>query len=362
MTTGLSIYFGTDNEKNQAVLKKAKDAKMSYAFTSLHLPEEQVTDYRESVRKLLEKCREYNLNLIADISPATLGKLNCQSYDDLVELGFDYIRLDYGFSNEEVIQLSEKFHLVFNGSTLSNQDIQEWKAMGADFTRFTACHNFYPKPLTGLSLKRVKEINQKLRSLGFMTMSFVAGDQDYRGPLYKGLPTVEEHRNQNVFFNMLQLFHETESDVVLIGDIDVSKGVWNQIREYNEGFITLRADILEPYCFVKNMIHHDRPDSSDYLIRSQESRLFQRVPTNEENQNHDTLKQYRPKIVIEEAKERKQGAICISNELYLRYEGELEIARLDLEADEKVNVIGYVKEEDIQYLPYIKDGFGFVLK
>ena len=55
------------------------------------------------------------------------------------------------------------------------------------------CHNFYPKQFTALSLESVREINRRLRCLGFDTMGFVPGNKELRGPLQEGLPTVEEH-------------------------------------------------------------------------------------------------------------------------------------------------------------------------
>jgi len=347
MSTGISIYLGTSKEKNEMILKKAKAAQMSYVFTSLHISEEQIADYRCCVKQLLTSCQMYNLTLIADISPKTLDYLQCQAYEDLADLGLQYLRLDDGFSNEEVMKLSQIFHLVFNASTITDEAIKVWKNSGVDFSRFLACHNFYPKPLTGLSLKKVKAINEKLKALGFRTAAFVAGDQEYRGPIHQGLPTVEEHRSQNVFLSLLELFNEAKSDLVLIGDIDVSPATWQRIDEYNKGFITLRTTVKPDYEFLKNKVHHDRLDSSDYVIRSQESRA--------------DLQGYHP-IIKEDTKARKKGAICVSNELYLRYQGEIEIARLALKADERVNVIGYVQEIDQVYLPHIKNGFGFVLK
>ncbi len=121
----------------------------------------------------MEQCRDAGINLIVDVSPVTLEKLGCTSFDELLSLGITYIRLDFGFTAEKTVELSEKFHIVFNASTISQEDIQDWAAAGADFTRFAACHNYYPKPYTGLSLDRVKEMNQRLKILGFTTMAFV---------------------------------------------------------------------------------------------------------------------------------------------------------------------------------------------
>lgn len=341
MEMGFSIYLGTDEVKNGHVIQKAIAAGMRYAFTSLHIPEEKVSDYRGVIKRLLATCREAGIQLIADISPHTLEKLACVDYDALLALGFDYIRPDFGYTDLEIVQLSKKFHLVFNASTLCVNHLKNWEKLGADLTQLTACHNFYPKPLTGLSLKRVGEMNRAFKALGMTTMAFVSGNLDYREPLFLGLPTVEDQRNGDVFLNMLQLQGAGASDVVLIGDVDVTDDVWERIKAYHGGYVALNAEIKAGYDFVKERVHHDRLDSSDHVIRSQASRC-----------EYD-------QIAKGEVLERNKGAIWISNAAYLRYEGELEIARVDLEADERVNVIGYVAEEDQKYLPYIKAGMGF---
>ena len=155
MKTGISLYFSNGVEKNEAMIRKAQNAGIRYAFTSMHIPEETGIDYKADARKLLGQCRDAGINLIVDVSPVTLEKLGCTSFEELLALGITYIRLDFGFTAEETVALSEKFHIVFNASTISQEDIQNWRAAGADFTRFAACHNYYPKPYTGLSLDPV---------------------------------------------------------------------------------------------------------------------------------------------------------------------------------------------------------------
>ena len=59
--------------------------------------------------------------------------------------------------------------------------------------------------------------------------------------------------------------------------------------------------------------------------------------------------------------QRLAGKICIANEAYLRYMGELEICRVDMPSDPRVNVIGQVAVKDRKYLPYIREGMGFYL-
>lgn len=336
-------------EKNERLIKKAIKNGVKYAFTSLHIPEETGVDYRSDVQKLLAKCREGGLNLIVDVGPETLDKLGTSSISELKDLGVTHVRLDYGFDAKETVQVSKDFYVVFNASTIMEEELLEWKRYGADFTRFAACHNFYPKEFTALSLKRTKEMNQRLKYLGFTTMAFVPGNLELRGPLFEGLPTVEEHRKRKdqVLLNMLELYYEGSCDVVLVGDVDVEEKDWKDIQCLSHDYVELEADILPSYEFVRDIIHHDRPDSSEYVIRSQESRQFkQEIKPHKENQ---------PQV-------RKQGSICISNKNYLRYMGELEIARVDLPGEDRVNIIGQVQDTHIKYLPYIQKGLGVKLK
>lgn len=349
MKTGISIYFSSGMEKNEALIKKAVKNGVTYAFTSLHIPEETGVDYSKGIRHPLDCCREENLNLIADVGPETYEKLGVASLEQLKTLGITHVRLDYGFSPREVVEISKHFYVVFNASTIMEEELLEWKQFGADFTKFAACHNFYPKQFTALSLKQVREINDRLKYLGFSTMAFVPGNLTLRGPLFEGLPTVEDHRSRmdEVAYNMLELSMEGNCDVVLVGDVDIREKDWEAVKCISQGYVELRADLLPGYEFVKDQIHHDRPDSSEYLFRSQESRLYQQVIEAEERENG---------VLV-----RKAGSITISNKKYLRYMGELEIARVDLPMDERLNVIGQIKEKDLKYLAYVQKGFGVKL-
>ena len=50
---------------------------------------------------------------------------------------------------------------------------------------------------------------------------------------------------------------------------------------------------------------------------------------------------------------RPKGSVTIDNNLYQRYEGEIEITKRDLPCDQKVNVLGQVKNYDLALLDYI---------
>lgn len=350
MKTGISIYLSSGPEKNEEVIHKAHAAGVTYGFTSLHIPEEEYSDYKEKVIHLLKLCSCAGISLSVDVDNETPSRLGIAKMEDLLQYGVSSIRLDYGFTDSEVVELSKNFHIVWNASAVTLADIRKWEKLGADVSKFTACHNYYPKPYTGLSLSRVKEINAGLKAYGFETEAFVPGDKDFRGPLYEGLPTVEDHRNckEDLCVNMLELY-QAYSDIVLVGDVDLSEEGWSSLKSLSRDVIPLRADFYEEFDdiaqSIRGRVSHERPDSSEYVIRSCESRSWFKDMT------------IQPQNTIE----CRSGSICISNDGYLRYKGEVEICRLKRPADNRVNVIGRIKDKDIRLIPYIKNEAAFVI-
>ena len=97
----------------------------------------------------------------------------------------------------------------------------------------------------------------------------------------------------------------------------------------------------------KNIVlgkHIFRYDSPSNLLRSVSSR-----------QMAEKARLIKPNNVIE----RKCGCISIDNELYKRYSGEMEVVLKDKEADERVNVVGYINNDDLYKLSAYKDGMSY---
>ncbi len=348
METGISIYLSQDPEAQAALVERSGTAGVRYAFTSLHIPEEAGVDYRTRARQLLALCHGHGIALIADIAPATLKKLGCENFEELRRLGVEYVRLDDGFDATRTVELSGIFHVVFNASTISETDIVAWRAADADFSRFAACHNFYPKPLTGLAVEDVAAMNARLKALGFQVMGFVPGDRDLRGPLHEGLPTVEAHRGDTggkLALDMLEL-GDAGCDVVLLGDPGASPELWQRMAEISSGCLGLHAELDAPFRHLFGRIQHERPDSSPWIVRSQESRLWDDVPEPPSPQEHPGA-------------EAQPGDILMSTTAYGRYAGELEIARKRLALDGRDVRIGQVAAADLPFLPFIRRGAGF---
>lgn len=346
MRTGISVYLSSPVQDIERTIEHGAEAGARYAFTSLHIPEDGGAAYADKVRQVLSLLSARGIALIADVGPRTCDLLGLKRIEDLRDLGLEYLRLDYGFSAQQVAELSRVFRIVVNASTVSSDEIASWREAGADVTRFAACHNYYPKPYTGLSLEDVARTNLRLAALGFEIMAFVPGDANVRGPVFEGLPTVETQRGRasKVALNMLELAHGADCDIVLVGDPDLSDAGWAQFAQVSAGYVDVRCELEPGYDYLRGQIHHDRPDSSALIFRSQESRT--------------SLK---PVAVLSDAGaglSRKAGSIAVSNSGYGRYEGELEIARIDLPGDERMNVAGHIAPEAMELLPFIKRGFG----
>lgn len=350
MKTGISIYFGSGAAVNERVIEGAARAGVDYAFTSMHIPEEDGGNLARDARHLLGLLRGAGIGAIVDVGPETCAKLGCESLEELSDLGVTHLRLDYGFTPAETASLARTFRIVCNASTVSRGDIAAWRAAGADLARFTACHNYYPKPGTGLDLDGVRRANDLLAAQGLEVLGFVPGDGRLRGPLHEGLPTIEAHRGRvhELERNMLELGIAGGCDGVLVGDVDLSPAGWDALGRVAAGYVDVRCRLEEGCRHLLGQVHHDRPDSSSLLFRSQESRT--------------TLRPQGPVDPDRGAgRPRRRGAISMANTRYLRYEGELEIARVDLDGDERQNVVGQVVSDDLDLLDLVRRGFGLRL-
>lgn len=348
MKTGISLYLSGGIEYNQEIINHAQEAHMSYAFTSLQIPEEHFEDATKRLQAMLEGCKRAGIQLICDVSPEALQKLGLERLEELKAWGVSHIRLDAGFTAEETVKLSQTFQVVFNASTITSEDIAAWRLAGADFSRFVACHNFYPKQLTGLSLKTVEKVNARLSFLGFQIIAFVPGDKDLRGPLGEGLPTVESHRGaagKKLIEAALEL-RDALVDVVIVGDPNLQENTWYQFNMLAQNYVEVQAQLEAGYEFLQETIHHDRPDSSEYIFRSQESRSYAKATRADIASALAAPKDFEADGSYHAFKDREPGTIWVSHEGYGRYAGEMEIARKICSVDTRLIYAGSVVNED----------------
>ena len=71
-----------------------------------------------------------------------------------------------------------------------------------------AWFNFYPSPDTGISQQFLEQQVRMFKKYGFTTQAFFAGDENLRGPLYEGLPTLEKQRYYSPLASILERSEE----------------------------------------------------------------------------------------------------------------------------------------------------------
>lgn len=340
MQLGISLYTSVDKALTFHTMDKAKEKGMHIAFSSLQIPEEQHLDVLERFHSLQQYAVSSDIRIFTDISRQTVHTLHLQSVQDLKQYGVEYIRLDDGFTSEQMKELSRVFHIVVNAS--ASEDTLKEVLEQCDSTRMCACHNYYPEPYTGLSLEYVQERNAFFHQYGIQTMGFIPGNHHLRGPLYEGLPTVESHRwnKDGIVKNVLELCN-AGTDIVLIGDIDVQDADWDALGNLQKNILKVPVHCTQSLGLYMPLVHHDRKDYSAWMFRSVESRQLQ-------------IEQIVPFHTVE----RVRGSICINNQTFRRYAGELSIAKKDMPADERVNVVGYISLEYMQLIDLIDSTTG----
>ncbi|MGV3465105.1 MAG: DUF871 domain-containing protein [Heyndrickxia sp.] len=351
---GISVYLSESIENQREYILQLCNKGFRSIFTSLHIPEDNPSLYKERLMELGNIAKSKGMELIADISPQSMGYLGYtwDTAQELLKWGLTGLRIDYGVSEETIVSLSKKMKIALNASTLTNKSLKHLKSLGLNVASVEAWHNYYPRPETGLDRIEFREKNQWLKSEGIKTMAFIPGDKKLRGPLYKGLPTLEDHRYQSPFAAFYDLKINEGIDKVLVGDFQLCEESLEQFQKYNEeGYLLLRAKA----CILdENLLHSlesiqtNRWDSARDCIRSMESREYGLIGKESLDPFNTT--------------EREIGTITIDNVHYGRYKGEVQITKRFLKADEKVNVIGNIIPDDLLLLSLIKGGTKFKIQ
>ena len=349
----LSFYLSEQTDQIKKRFEQANWFGCRELFTSLHIPEDDLTFYRKRLQEIGKLAKRYEVGIVADVTPASLSMigLNENNLDLLFDWGISGLRLDDGFSMEEAATFSHRMKVVFNASTMTEEECDELAAYDVNWNHIEAWHNFYPRPETGLSKEAVIQKNHILRRKGIRTIAaFIPGNKEKRGPLHQGLPTLEAHRYMDPLCAYVELVQDCEVDKVFVGDGGMTDNVLARMKEFRDGVIPLRYRPLVQQHELLSMVETvqtNRRDAARDVIRSLESRLSFSWPKH----------LLAPACTIE----RQKGSVTIDNIRYGRYAGELQITLTDLPADEKVNVIGRVIEDDLPLLAYVGGGQRFRL-
>lgn len=346
---GFSIFLNeTLSQQQKDYVAQMAQAGFKGIFTSLHIPEDDATKYRERLSQLGSWCQEFQLDLMVDISGNALVKAGFQMENlaELTAIGVTGLRMDYHISNKQIANFSHQLQIALNASTVTQQDIAELKAANADFSHLEAWHNYYPRPETGLAEDWFLEKNHWLKANGFTIQAFVPGDANLRGPLYEGLPTLEQDRYHHPLACALWQ-KKSAVDLIYIGDGGLKERTKKQFERFiNNNEILLRVNDCGTEYFSYILGEHvNRLDEAQAVIRSADAR-FRKIPH----------------IAAQNTVSRTLGSVTVDNEKYLRYTGEIQLCQEALPANDKINVVAEVVTEEKDLVRHIRGGMKFRLE
>lgn len=340
---GLSLYLSTFAAQCPA-LRGLAGAQIP-VFLSLHISEEFDDTYCRRAEEVCHWLADQGFRTIADVSVKTLKQFGCGDLTELANrLRLWALRIDYGFSTEEIEAMAEKMPIVVNASTTSREAAVRIASRGSEVF---AMHNFYPRPETGMDEELLMETTRALQAAGLKVLAFIPGDTQLRGPVFEGLPTLEAHRTCLPSAGFVDLSVRFGIDGIFLADPGLSETERQRIDRFcREGVISVPAVLESGYEHLYDQVFTCRVDSPKWLVRFQESRVYSCKGMDVEPKN---------------CTERARGTITIDNVNYGRYTGEIMMIRQPLKADERVNVIGTVPENAWPLMDCIGRGEKFVL-
>lgn len=320
---GISVYTGLKEyslEQNLEYLKLAHSLGYEVIFSSAHISE--ATDEYQELQILIDKAYEYGMKLSLDVSRKVFEKL--QDFNHLYAL-----RLDYGFSKEEIVELShtKPYKIEINASTITNKELEELINLGVNTNNLRASFNFYPKLYTGHSTNFVKEKIALFKKYGIELLIFIPSHVGLRPPMYEGLPTIESHRKLDLNL-VVEEIKTLGVDEIAFGDAYASYDELNILKLHQTDYLIIPFVKVPnlPSALASNLegVFQIRKDYNDLMLRSTTSRGKTPIAS------FNTI-------------ERKYGDVTLDNDLFLRYRGEINIITSPLPQDERVNVVGSVR-------------------
>ena len=347
---GISIYPDkTSIEKQLDYIEKAGAYGYKYVFATMHMPELSMEDQINFIGEISRKIHDSDMKMVVDVRGSFIKEIyrDTDLIDNFKRLGLEALRIDFELEPSllGIVKDLGITEIFINSSTVNFQIVEKYKDLCNKYSlELKGCHNFYPRPETGLDSVKYLKQEAIFSKLGIENWTFVPNHENPRGPIYAGLPTLEKHRNLSTKEAGLDLSINYKTQNVLIGDgmaddeslkslqdLVIDKEIELKIRVLNQKLVNKLLDKSHPV----------RVDSGEYQIRLDGIRQMA---------SHSGLN-----IEAENTIDRSIGSITVDNKLYKRYEGETQIIKKDLKADEKVNVIAKVIDQDLWLLNYINE-------
>ena len=357
MNKCISIFPETNIDdfklKWQQYIELASKYNFTEVFTTIHLPELPLEKQIKSLLVISKLTKQYQMDLIVDVGGLYLKKfLDSQElFEQIKEAKIDFVRLDYGYNQSDVIKLNKELNpkgFMINASMYSEKEVDEKVEFfrSLDNVEIRACHNFYPREESGLNKKFALKQDAMFKKYNIPVYYFIPSLKKSRGPVFKGLPTIEKHRYNDVILTTLELLYIYKTDSFMFSDQFYDEESFKQFNDViNHKPLEIKVDLLnDKYDDIVLQTHEFRYDSNKEFLRSRSSRQ---------------MSQYASVVAVDNNVKRLKGSITIDNKLYGRYSGELQVVLKDNKKDKRVNVVGKVDKKDLEKFLYYNYGYTY---
>lgn len=351
---GLSVYPDFyDYETIKKQLELAASLGYTRVFTSIQLGvlgfENTSDTLSDGFVKLFKLTKKLNMKMHADLNLEVFTHVGADvdNVKPIVDLNIDVIRLDGGFSMDEIVRLTNNpFGLVIEDNTSNDTHLLETIEMineRGNINNYRACHNFYPRNETGLDFDDAVFTADLLNGFGiengiFITSQTSPHDLNESGD---GVPTIEEHRYLPPHIAFSELRNTDVFDVIFFGD---SMPDYASLKAVSDAagvdYVALEAwldkdlDVNQRKVLTETVLW-SRPDQPRLLLRATQTRKKASVP-------------------VKNTVARPYLSITLDNTYSNRYECEVQIALQDLSPNPVANVIGMVKPTCKRLLNQVK--------
>ena len=338
--TALYCGIGKSIDEMKAHLEQAASVGINAVFSSLQLPESNRDELLRDFPRMAQIAHSHGMIVDTDISPrsAKLFGLDLHDFAAFKQMGVDYARLDYGYSDEALVEATHNtlgITVELNAAHATEAWLQKVIALGINREHIHFCHTYYPMRYTGLRLEEFGAINDLLHRYGFRVGGFLASQTHQRPACAVGLPTVERHREMNAFtaaqeailYGLDNLFFGDDfaspEELKLIMDVD-PEVVTFRMRPFVEGELTQ---------WLLGRRLYQTQHGLDNIIRSSFGELAYHGDTD-----------------FTFSCQRHRGDVTVCKSTLWRYAGEIEIVRQDLPRDMSIGLIGRIIDEDLPLL------------
>lgn len=366
---GITIYptVDFDLEECKEYIKKANDQCFSRVFlTFFCVPPQDIAniEYLKKIKKLSVYAKSLGMKVQADFFPEIFDafKATPQNIQPIVDYGIDEIRIDGGFTFSEMALMSQQAccgKIIINASELEDithtdrsfeeivhQGIKDFLESGGIISKIEASHNMYPHEGTGLLMSLLMERVKLFDEYG-ITISAFCNSQTYKTTLFNamdGSPTVEDHRSISAYASTHELFVSGAVDSVFIADGLVTDEELSSLSPLiNEEEIQVRI------CFHKTATAEEKEHVLKYIHENRQAGYCIR------SSHYRSTVELEPNNTIA----RHIYDVTIDNKNYERYLAEIQIWLKSFPANLRMNVVGYIYEEDQQLLKWINNGQKF---